>query len=88
MGITKLDVKIYCALLGFLMIFWYLAFQVNSYHEWVKKETVRKYEACRIFNKLPDGEKICLEYAKGSSYEPYPFWKPLIFINPDTKNHQ
>lgn len=67
----------------FCLIISYLIIQVHFYRDWVKEYVVSNYETCRIFEKGENGEKECIEYARGSVYSPYPFLKALFLINPN-----
>lgn len=62
-----------------LLVISYIDFQNQAYFTWVKNSTVDGYQACRAF----EAEKQCIEYAKGETWSPYPFWKALFLIDPN-----
>ena len=90
---TEANILFIVVALGIFFI--YFSFQISMYHAWVKNDAIEDFESCMIFERKDyitangvlrkaKGEKHCLDYARnGNLFSPYPFWKAMIFINPN-----
>ena len=70
-------------IISILLILAYWGVQKDMFRQWVKDSTISSYDACMEFERDREGEQFCLDYAGGSVYSPYPFWKALLLINPN-----